>query len=320
MEAPDISPLSQDGTKRPLWSVMMPVYNPRQVHLEKSLRSVLMQDPGSDRMQIEVVDDCSTNVDVTAMVKGIAGERVILSRNVKNLGLSGNFNSCIDRSNGEWIHILHHDDYVLPGFYELLEETQRAHPDVSLIATRSFLIDDDDIIDQVTPRVRSLEKGEREVQDLLYQNPIRTPAVVVRKSFYEQHGKFRTDLTYAMDIEMWVRAISTGGGVIVPQVLSCYRSSTGNLTSRFIRSAEALRDDMRMNRIFKERYPNFDLKRADQNLCRYAIMRAESFEQLGDHSAASANLKFWKEHASISLRAELFIKSIVRRPERQIER
>ena len=43
---------------RPLWSVMIPTYNPRADYLEETLWSVLKQDPGPDQMQIEVVDDC----------------------------------------------------------------------------------------------------------------------------------------------------------------------------------------------------------------------------------------------------------------------
>ena len=86
---------------------MIPTYNLRPEHLEQALRSVLIQDPGPDRMQIEVVDDCSPDVDVAALVKNIAGERIVFSRNSKNLGLAGNWNGCVDRSNGVWVHILH---------------------------------------------------------------------------------------------------------------------------------------------------------------------------------------------------------------------
>jgi len=88
MEAPEISSLPQDDTKRPLWSVMVPTYNPRPEHLEQALQSVLMQDPGPERMQIEIVDDCSPDVDVAALVKTIAGDRVKCSRNAKKLGLA----------------------------------------------------------------------------------------------------------------------------------------------------------------------------------------------------------------------------------------
>src|SRR5713101_8359248 len=106
---------------RPVWSVMIPTYNPRPDYLEETLHSVLQQDSGREQMQIEVVDDCSPGMDVAALVKAIAGERVQFSRTAKNLGLAGCWNTCIERSRGQWVHILHQDDWVLPGFYARFE-------------------------------------------------------------------------------------------------------------------------------------------------------------------------------------------------------
>jgi GT2 family glycosyltransferase len=302
-----------DPDNPPLWSVMIPTFNPRLEHLEQALRSVLMQAPGAERMQIEVVDDCSPDVDVAALVKGVAGERVEFSRNAKNLGLADGWNSCVERAHGVWVHILHQDDYVLPGFYDHLEQTQSAHPDVSLVATRCFIVDDDGCIEEATPRVRGLENGGRSVECLFYHSPLRFPGIVVRKSFYEHHGGFRIDLTFTLDMEMWVRAISNSGGVISSRILACYRNTTGNATSSLIRSGEALRDELRMNRIFKQEHPGFDLNRANRIVCRYAAARAESFARIGDQSAANANLKFWKDNAPISLRLERMIMRIGRK-------
>src|SRR5207249_10146394 len=95
-----VSPV--DGS-RPFWSVMIPTYNPRADYLEETLHSVLQQNPGPKQMQIEVVDDCSPGMDVVALVKAIVGERVQFSRTAKNLGLAGCWNTCIDRSRGEWL-------------------------------------------------------------------------------------------------------------------------------------------------------------------------------------------------------------------------
>ncbi len=50
----------EDG--RPLWSVMIPTYNARADYLEKTLNSVLQQDPGPKQMQVEVADEGSVDI------------------------------------------------------------------------------------------------------------------------------------------------------------------------------------------------------------------------------------------------------------------
>src|SRR5262245_46178716 len=92
------------GIIRPLWSVMIPTYNCAH-YLERALESVLVQDPGSDHMQIEVVDDCSTTDDPEAVTQRVAKGRVLFHRNVKNQGAIRTFNTCIERSTGELVHI-----------------------------------------------------------------------------------------------------------------------------------------------------------------------------------------------------------------------
>jgi hypothetical protein len=74
MEAPNVSTSSEDDRERPVRLVMIPEYIPREDHLEQALRNVLIQDPGTVRMQIEVVDDYSN--DVAVLAKGITGERL----------------------------------------------------------------------------------------------------------------------------------------------------------------------------------------------------------------------------------------------------
>ena len=171
-------------------------------------RQVLAQDAGPDRMQIEVVDDCSTKVDVISLVRSIAGDRVTYFRNSTNLGLAGSWNTCIERAHGVWVHILHQDDYVGAGFYKRIEEAASAHPEVKLVATRSFVVNSQGIIDQVGPRIPPLENGGRSVSDFYYKNPLWFPGVVVQRDCYEDCGGFRTDLIFALDVEMWTRAIS----------------------------------------------------------------------------------------------------------------
>lgn len=96
---PTIAPV-QAGIFRPLLSVMIPTYNCTQ-YLREALVSVLAQDPGADRMQIEVVDDCSTDADVQAVVQEIGKGRVGYYRQERNVGSLRNFETCLNRSTGK---------------------------------------------------------------------------------------------------------------------------------------------------------------------------------------------------------------------------
>ena len=112
----EIPPVSE-GTNRPLWSVMIPTYH-CACFLRQTLESVLSQDPGPDLMQIEVVDDGSTLDDPGAVVAAVGRGRVGFYRQPQNVGHTKNFETCLRRSRGKVVHLLHGDDYVLPGFYK----------------------------------------------------------------------------------------------------------------------------------------------------------------------------------------------------------
>ena len=297
----------------PFWSVMIPTYNPRSDYLEQALLSVLARDPGQNLMQIEVVDDCSTQVDVVALVRSIAGDRVIFSRTSENLGLAGNWNTCISRASGEWVHILHQDDFVLPEFYKRLEQVAASHPEVSLIATRSFFVDGDGVVEGITDRVRSLEGGGSDASELYYYSPFQCAGVVVRRSFYQGHGGFRQDLKYALDCEMWTRVVSLCSGIVTTDVLSAYRRSQANETKRLVRTTEALQDLTRLSAIFEARYQDFDTKKMRRNICGMAIMFSERFTEMGDHDAALLNLRYWRENAPLKQRLRKAIGKLIRK-------
>jgi len=313
---PAIRPVRESEIPRPFWSVMIPTYDPLPRYLEQTLRCVLDQDPGAADMQIEVVDDCSQTFDVAEMVEKFAGSRVRSYRTTKNLGLAGCWNTCIERSVGKWTHILHQDDMVMPGFFDRLRSEAEKHPEVSLLATRSFFVDEDDVIFGVTERLRDLENAGYKVDDFFYATPIQCPGVVVKRSFYETRGGFRPDLTFTLDCEMWTRVIGSSGGVVTADVLARYRMSDVNTTTRLMRRADALRDLERLNKIFAERYPDFDRRRADERIGALALQQAAHFSSIGDTPAARANLDYWKRKTTTLRRlrrsAREFAKLIVR--------
>jgi glycosyltransferase involved in cell wall biosynthesis len=211
---------------------MVPAYNPRPDYLEKTLRSILEQDAGPEQMQIEVVDDCSPDADVKEMVKSIAGERVAFSKTPKNLGLAGCWNTCIERAKGEWVHILHQDDVVLPGFYAALRKGTN-EDGVGAAFCRHATIN---------PGGHWLAISElhRETAGVLDDFPeqimtrqiIQCPAIIVRRAVYEQLGGFFPRFRYTLDWEMWQRIAVKYSFWFEPAIYAGYRVHSTSATSR----------------------------------------------------------------------------------------
>ena len=137
---PEIKPLP-DQVSRPLWSVMIPAYNCSQ-YLIENIRSVLQQDPGPERMQIEVVDDFSTDTDVESLVREIGKGRVGFFRQSQNVGSLRNFETCLNRATGHYIHLLHGDDQVNPGFYAEIEKLFTLFPEAGAAFTGFVFVDE----------------------------------------------------------------------------------------------------------------------------------------------------------------------------------
>src|SRR2546423_7512364 len=129
------------GTLRPTWSVMIPVFNGGS-YLPEALSSVLVQAPERERMDIVVVDDASTDVDVAALVRDVGGERVDYFRQPHNIGSVRNFNTCLNLARGRYVHLLHADDRVLPGFYAALEKLFALYPHAGACFSRYRYMND----------------------------------------------------------------------------------------------------------------------------------------------------------------------------------
>jgi glycosyltransferase involved in cell wall biosynthesis len=235
--------MTNTALSQPLWSVMIPTYNANPAYLEEVLRSVLEQDPGGEAMQIEMVDDCSPDGGPAELVRKIAGDRVSVYREPQNLGLAGAWNRCVQRSRGRWVHILHQDDLVLPGFYEKLGTACLSESKPGLVYCRQAFIDGDGGRMELS-ELDASEAGimKDALQYLACRQRIQTPAVVVRRSAYEALGGFRPDLAFTLDWEMWCRIAKHYPVWYEPSVLACYRIHSSAVTSRLRLEADDISD------------------------------------------------------------------------------
>jgi GT2 family glycosyltransferase len=237
---PEVESVTSDA--RPFWSVMIPCYNSATL-LAETLASVLAQDEGAEAMQIEVVDDASTTDDPAAVVADLGGGRVGYFRQPRNVGAPANFTTCVRRARGTWVHVLHSDDLVKPGFYERYRQRIEACPDALMVASPTIQTDPEARPLGVTPAVAVA--GGYVVDAALTiatTNPLRCASVVVARRAYEELGGFHPDLFHAADWEMWCRVAGAGPVAWVEVPMGLYRSHPGSDTSRLHRSTAYLED------------------------------------------------------------------------------
>jgi glycosyltransferase involved in cell wall biosynthesis len=223
---PEIHPVIKD-VSRPLWSVMIPVYNCSE-YLRSTLESVLAQDPGLEQMQIEVVDDASTDADVEEMVRAIGKSRVTYFRQAKNVGSLWNFQTCINRARGHLIHILHGDDKVRKGFYHSMDKLFQAHSSIGAgFCCFAYINEKDRYLFDQPKEMEQTGILDHSIERLCERQKIQYASMVVRREVYEKLG-----VEYGEDWEMWVRIAAQYPIGYIPDVLAEYRRHSRSISGQ----------------------------------------------------------------------------------------
>src|SRR5690349_1536839 len=187
----------------PFWSVMIPTHRTDPELLRGAIESVLDNGIGTDAMEIVVVNDGEA-ADINAVAEKF-GDRIAFVTNVRNHGATANFNECLARAPGTWIHILHADDAVAPDFYAAYAATITATPACVMAAGQVIVIDERGAWSGVSPPLSHVD-----AEVIAIRHPCNFAATVVRRDAYERVGGFDTRLVHAADWEMWTRLALSG--------------------------------------------------------------------------------------------------------------
>lgn len=293
---PQIKPLPPTST-RPFWSVMITVYN-RVTHLERAIQSVVNQAPGREKMQIEVVSDGSDEITqsrIAEIVDTTAGERVVLHQQSRNLGHPYIFNLCLGRAHGQWIHILHDDDWVKPGFYDALEAGIRSQQDIGVAFCRGIQLQALGLgwaswLERAAPGVI-----DNWLERIALMCRLQFSSVVVKREAYEELGGFTDEVGSAFDWDMWKRVATRYPVWFEPQILAVISRNDDSETDSLLTSGEQVDDSRKsidfssdcMPAIFTDEVSN----RAKEHLAVRALTIAEAQLESGAYEAAVANIR-----------------------------
>ncbi|MGO7041049.1 glycosyltransferase family 2 protein [Rhizobium acaciae] len=195
---------------KPLISVVIPTYN-RQDYILESIKTVL--DQTYDRVEILVVDDCSTD-DTLNVLKTVVDERLRVLQLPRNSGGGAARNFGIDAAKGEYIAFLDSDDVWLPKKLEVQLERLLATPNQAVIVYTNLI---EDRGDTKTTVINSPKKPDQNVCEYLFLN--------WGKSFIQTSSwlmptdvartvRFDDDLRIHQDWDFLIRAEILGYGLL----------------------------------------------------------------------------------------------------------
>lgn len=296
VDYPVIEPVRED-VHRPFWSVMIPTYN-RPGYLEQTLRSVLEQDPGADEMQIEVIDNCSTIGDAEEVVSRVGGERVSFYRQPQTVNPTVQGTTCIRRARGRWVHLLHDDDLVLPGFYTAYKSFIEQHPEVGMVFCSVIIIDEENEWRSIVSAPRSTFNGvvQNAGYEMLKSCLVAAPTAVVARHAYEKIGGLHPKLTYLTDWDLWVRLgmFAPIGYIRHPFLL--YRYHSGSESNKMVMKGVRNREVLATIELNVRRLPHDMRELARREAYYYEARNGEglrnSLHAQGQHIAA-LKYAFW---------------------------
>ena len=183
----------------PLISICIPAYN-SAAYILRTIESALNQTYRN--LEVVVVDDKSTDNTVD-VVNSIKDDRVRLVCNESNLGMTGNWNKCINEAKGEYIKLIPADDVIYETCLEKSMAVLQANEDVSLVLVGTDLINNDDkIIGAYAhwPKEGIFDGRKISKKSVMLNNFFGNPVCALfRKSDFDKTGGFDEDIPYILE-------------------------------------------------------------------------------------------------------------------------
>jgi glycosyltransferase involved in cell wall biosynthesis len=204
--------------------------------------------------EIIVVDDCSTD-NSEVVIKSYKDHRIRFFKNEKNLGMVRNTNKALKLAKGEFVGILHPDDYYAPKMLETALDAFSKNPRVGLVYSSYAVVDEHS---KIITRVKLCDcdkifESKEEFKKLAIRNYFPPSAVLVRKRCYEDVGIFDEEFPYPNDWNMWLRISLKYDSACLSDYLCYYRMHRKSVSTLMYTSFETAMQEYRMLKKFQNK-------------------------------------------------------------------
>lgn len=201
---------------------MLPYYGDVRL-MQDAVRSVLAQ---TDRdFRLVVIDD-GKEPDVPGWFERLGDERVHYTRNEQNLGITKNFQKCVELSEADHVVIMGCDDILHPHYLETVRGIVAAHPGIGMVQPGVEVIDGEGRVTQgladntkkrlYAPQVkgRRLMAGEELAASVLRGNWLYFPSIAWRGEALRKVN-FRDDYSVIQDLALVIDLLEDGEEMVV---------------------------------------------------------------------------------------------------------
>lgn len=211
--------------RRPLISVIMPLYSVDDVWFRKCIDSVL--DQVYQNWELCIADDCSPNPHVRTILEEYSelDERIKVVFREVNGHISAASNSALGIATGEFCVLLDHDDELTADALFCVASEICEHADVAMIYS------DEDMIDDRGRRYGPKFKPEFS-RDLLYSLNLVTHLSCYRTDIFRKIGGFRIGFEGSQDYDLALRFIEQIADTQIrhiPRILYHWRAIPGSV-------------------------------------------------------------------------------------------
>ncbi len=180
----------------PKISVIMPVFNGEK-YLREAIESILNQ--SFTDFEFIIVNDGSTD-DTLEIIKNYKDIRMKIINNEKNIGLTKSLNNSIIIATGQYIARQDADDISLPNRFEEQVQYLDENPEVMLLGTSVYLIDEFGKIEE-----RRMILTKPNLKSFLQGNQFNHGTTMFRRKTIDTLGGYNELFKYCQDYELWIR-------------------------------------------------------------------------------------------------------------------
>ncbi len=193
-------------------SILLPVWNPDRAQFMRCLNAVKAAKLDGISHEVLISDNASSTPVVAECIAASGLQNVRYVRQEQNIGGFPNFNYCLANAKGRWLHILSHDDWIDPDFYQNLLKGAADSSGTDLRFCRCRLYDEGApthrlMYDEAPQPCVLVDFMDRQVA----HQRIQLVSAVVSRRAVKAVGAFNAALGAGADWEYWSRVGSRFG-------------------------------------------------------------------------------------------------------------